>query len=90
MKAKIKHEWMGNIGNNKHIPCKFEKDVILSDRKGFNKRTYFGWYVRDEDLDENGIYTNYWHHAASNFLSGQLGEIDTRKCRKIIESSLGR
>lgn len=87
MKAKIKREWEASV-DGKLIPCKFEEDVILSDKIGFNKSKYNGWYVSDEDLNEDGIYTKYWHHSSSYYKSGILREFDVTKCRKIKKSSL--
>jgi hypothetical protein len=88
MEAKIKKELMGYNGDSKLIPYKFEETVTLSDEIGFNKSEYYGWYVRDGDLDENGIYTNYWHHNYHDYLRDDLNDFDITKCRKIIKSTL--
>lgn len=90
MKARVKYEWMGYNQDNILVPCKFEEDIILSDEIGFDKNTYDGWYVSDEDLNKDGIYTKYWHHYCSDYKRGDLNEFDVTKCRKIIECSFLR
>jgi len=89
MEAKIKYEWTGHNGIEL-VPCIFEETVILSDEMGFDKNEYTGWYVSDEDLNSEGIYTKYWHHSASEYKKDWLNEFDETKCRKILKSSLNK
>lgn len=87
MEAKIKYEYTEYIAF-RYVPRIFEETVILSDEMGFDKNEYTGWYVSDEDLNSEGIYTKYWHHSAFEYKNNWLNFFDETKCRKILKSSL--
>jgi|TARA_R110000851_G_scaffold112921_3_gene237298 hypothetical protein len=62
----------------------------ISATRGFDKSTFIGWYIREEDLDENGVLTRYYCHHSDDYNSGILADFDILECRIIVNNELSR